>query len=64
MMIFFGVNSVYPIGTEQCTTLRIVDDNIAESTEIFTVTATGGDFVNGQDSIQVIIVDNDGEKNR
>ena len=61
MNISFGVNVTDPIGTVRCATFGIVDDNITESTEIFTVTAIGGEFVNEQDSIQVIIVDNDGE---
>lgn len=45
----------------ECATLTIKDDNEVESAEFFTVIALGGTFLNGQGSVVVDIVDNDGK---
>ena len=60
MNLFFPAGTAP--GTIMCATFVIVDDNEMESTEAFTVTATGGMFLFGQSSVQVNIVDNDGEQ--
>ena len=49
-----------PVGTIACATFSISDDSLVESTEFFTVQATGGLFMDGEDTTQVNIVDNDG----
>lgn len=48
-------------GMEVCAEFNITDDNIAEAVESFTVTGSGGIFLEGQNSTQVNIQDNDGE---
>ena len=52
-----------PIGDEQCAAFGITDDNMMEPMESFMVSASGGEFVNGQISTQVVIGDNDGDIN-
>ncbi len=47
-------------GTELCASIVIVDDNIVEGTESFTVTAGTGIFPNGNTET-VNIQDNDGK---
>ena len=61
MSISFGVGAL--LGTEECAAFGIIDDNITEPTESFTITASGGEFLNGQDLAQVAIGGNDGESN-
>lgn len=62
MSITFQANS--PVGTQMCATFTINDDDIMEPEEIFTVVATGGDFVDGETTTQVSIEDNDGKQSR
>ena len=60
MFINFPANVA--VDTILCVPFGIVNDNAMESTEAFTVTATGGMFVNGQTSTQVNIADDDSEQ--
>ena len=60
MSLFFPANTA--AGTIMCATFDITDDNEMESTEAFTVAATGGMFLFGQSSVQVNIADDDGEQ--
>ena len=55
-----------PNTLEMCANFIIMDDNVLEPPEAFTVTATVTEaaFVGGQDSTQVSIGDNDGEQAR
>lgn len=50
-----------PVGTIACAAFSITDDSLKEATEFFTVQATGGSFMNEEDSTQVSILDNDGK---
>ena len=57
MSLTFQASSA--IGTMECVTFSITDDNIVEPVESFTVTGSGGNFLNmGQVDIQ----DNDGKR--
>lgn len=54
---------VFPASSRQeCVTFNIVDDNIVEDVESFTVTGSGVSFVGGQNSTQVFIVDDDSKE--
>ena len=59
MTIIFATGAT--VGTEECATFAIDDDNLMEPQEFFTVQATGGMFSGGQDTTQVTIADNDGK---
>ena len=50
-----------PINTQKCGTFYIIDDNIVEVTESFTVTATGAVFLSQKNSMLQVIQDNDGK---
>jgi hypothetical protein len=58
-----GMEITFPalsaINTEMCASFSIVDDSLVEDVESFTVTGSGGIFVEGQNSTQVLISDND-----
>lgn len=57
-LLLFRFDSQSPI-TQRCATIGVIDDDIAESTETFTITASGATFVGGQDTVLIIIRDND-----
>lgn len=57
LLIFPGSSQI----TQRCATFNIVDDDIGEPTEQFTVTASRAMFVGGQDIATVQIQDNDGK---
>lgn len=61
MNIVFALSAA--VGTMECATFSITDDNQMEALEFFTVqaTPTTGAFVAGQDTAQVTIMDNDGK---
>ena len=59
MSLTFQASS--PIGTVECATFSITDDNIMEPVESFNVTGSGGNFM-GPSETQVNIQDNDGNK--
>lgn len=50
------------VGTVMCANFSIIDDGIVEPLESFTVAGSGGNFVGGQDTIQVNILDSDGKE--
>ena len=45
-----------------CGSVSILEDSLVEGTETFTVMASGGLFENDQDSVTILIQDNDGMK--
>ena len=55
-LVFFARN------TQMCGSISILEDSLVESPETFTVMASGGSFENGQNSVRVLIQDNDGMK--
>ena len=59
MIITFPAFSA--VDTVECADFGIVDDDLVESAESFTVTASGGSFLAQQNSIEVNITDNDGK---
>ena len=58
MPVEFPANST--VDTLRCANFSIIDDDVVENVEEFTVTPSGGTFANGQDLVEVIIRDNDG----
>lgn len=62
---FLAFPALSAVGTTMCTNFNIVDDNIIEPVEFFVVTMTtsGGSILGDQDTLQVIIDDNDGKEN-
>ena len=60
MSITFLADSA--IGEEQCAVFIITNDGVSEPEESFTVTGAGRNFVGGQNSTQVNILDIDGKK--
>lgn len=58
MLVEFPANS--PVNSLRCASFSIIDDDIAENVEEFTITPSGATFADGRDLVEVIILDNDG----